>query len=270
MIYDDGLNNIILKKLQRKGMEREFTLGVPAEAYIPIDDETLVLKQIKLIKYEELDNTAMYDVYNLEEYKKDLTWLKSEQGKLKSLERSSFKRLPHFSNKTLKQFLKENLIKAVVTKIKDELQKREISKQKHRNLKTELLAIEYNETHAIGAGNELERRKRRNLIGNLSECTDEQLTKYIEQNNEETLKTNSMVTRRAGKRKEADVTEQKVKKVNKKPKVKNTVVIQNNENTSTSENAIQDKDAEHDGNTESLPNDVTVVSTQLTTEPNTK
>jgi hypothetical protein len=95
MIYDAGLNNIILKKLQRKGMESEFTLGVPAETYIPIDDETLVLKQIKLVKYEQLDNTAV-------------TWLKSEQGKLKSLERSSFKRLLHLSNKTLKQLFDQS------------------------------------------------------------------------------------------------------------------------------------------------------------------
>jgi hypothetical protein len=59
---------------------------------------------------DELDDQKEYDVYNLEEYKKDLTWLKhAERIALKVHTRPGLRKLSQLSNKALQQFLHEQI-----------------------------------------------------------------------------------------------------------------------------------------------------------------
>jgi hypothetical protein len=178
-------------------------------------EETITIRTLQ-IPDDQLDDNVEYDVHNLEEYKKDLTWLKhAERIALKVHSRPGLRKLSQLSNKTLQQFLKEQIHYSTRDAIRKEIDKRYNSNQQYKSLNTSILKQWYEDTKSLEIHNELERRKRTKEIGSFSTCTNTQLQHVIRINTTH-IKLNAVVTRDSNKRKESTPNESQVSTLTKK------------------------------------------------------
>jgi hypothetical protein len=197
-IHDEAQTVLIQNKIKKINDEQLQLNETIAETITSLpQDEVFIIRTIQVP--EELDDLNEYDVHNLEEYKKDLAWLKhAEQIALKAFSKPGLRKLSQLSNKTLQQFLREKIHYTTRDAIRKEIDKRHASIKLYKNMKTVLLQQWYEDTHSLEIYNELERRKRVKEIGSFSTCTDTQLQNAIRINATH-IKMNAMSTRTTNK-----------------------------------------------------------------------
>jgi hypothetical protein len=178
-IHDDAQALLIHYRVQKIQEEKTLLSKTQLEEIAKSPTEEIITIRTLQIP-DELDDQKKYDVYNLEEYKKDFTWLKhAERIALKVHTRPGLKKLSQLSNKTLQQFLREQIHYSTRDAIRNEIEKRHTSNKLYKSLKTETLQQWYEDTRSLEIHNELERRKRAKEIGSFSTCTDMQLQHAI-------------------------------------------------------------------------------------------